>query len=363
MSNVALSPTKRSGALDLLRFFASLLIFYFHFSDAFNSVYRIVPENLKYGSFIRYGICAMTIFFIISGFVITMTSMTRTVKDYMIVRFSRLYPLFWFSCAVTFLISRYLSIHSYLPPYVPLKTFLINLSMVPTLFGVEQLNPVYHTMVIELGFYTFILLIIIFKLWKHILSILAALVAICYIAIFYDSGLNVLLSPFIAGMLFYFMYAKMYTQWKVMTLAALNFILGLLSAKNIAHDMNINFDGPNLCNPWILALLIACIYGLILLIALRKVNFSGNPVTRKLGEISYSFYLFHLNFLGIYWYYRNSLQPDLLLIAMAVLITVCCWGINVFIEKPSSKISVQVLALISSSFKKTIPHKPLTVQS
>ncbi|KQR67432.1 acyltransferase [Pedobacter sp. Leaf176] len=359
MTAGAISKKNRSGSLDLLRIIAVIAVFLGHYADSFNYVYKIVPENLKYSPFVRYSTAALTIFFMVSSYVITMTSLKRNIQDFVIIRLARIYPLFWVSCVVAFLISRFYSAHSYLP-IVSFKTFLMNTTMMPTVFGFELLNPVFHTLVIELCFYLFVLFILIFKGWNKILTIITIFLSLFILGQFFQVTKDAyfIFTPFIAGMLFYFINTNKFTQWKVYTLAAINFCFALKGSIFLAEDIDRYYKIPHSANPWIMAVIMAVIYISFLLIALRKINIPGYPFLKKLGEITYPFFLFHIFFLGIYWYFRNTIQADLLLWGLLIFIGFVCWGLNVLIEKPLSKLmSIILVWLFNLLRKKEIPEK------
>jgi len=345
MSQKSNSASKRSGTLDLLRFLAILYIYFAHFADSFNYVYQIVPSNLKYTQIARYGSIALVIFFIVSAFVVTMTSMKRSAKEFFLIRFSRLYPLFWVSCLVGFLISRYSPFPTYIA-YNTVKDLLANATMIPSLLGVHLINPVYHTLVIEIGFYLFIVFIIAFKLWDKILGILLLFVLISFVGVLMSVWLFSIVTPFIAGMLFYFMYSKKYTQWKVYALAVVNFVTALLCSKSLADDIDKYYNQVGSASPYIFAILITLIYGIFLLVAFRKLNIPGSVFLQKLGELSYPFFLFHIYFLGIYWYFRNTIPGDILLFGLAIVIAIICLLINILVEKPINQLFAKFLSII-----------------
>lgn len=350
-------PKKRSGALDLLRFLAVIAVFYGHYADTFNHVYQIVPANLSYRPVLRYVTPALMVFFMVSSFVVTMTTMKRTVRDFVIIRLARLYPLFWLSCAAALFISHYYPAHSYLP-HVSIKSFLINLTMVPQLFGYQLISPIFHTLTVELIFYASIIVIMVFKLWDKILVIISILLALCFLNLCFNSEAYVMVTHFTGGMLFYFIFSKKYTQWKVYVLLGINTFLSVMSAKFTAANLNAYYHDQG-SNPWILGAVIFILYGVFLLISTRKLDIPGYFIFRKLGEIAYPFYLFHLYFLGLYWYYRNSVQPDLLLLCILTLIIICAWILNVIVEKPLSKIASLILVWIVNLFTK----KPVEAKS
>ena len=72
--------------LDALRGIAALMVVLFHFT--------MDRPEMYYG--FKYGVTGVDFFFIISGFVIFLTlSSTKNWKDFVVSRFSRLYPTYW----------------------------------------------------------------------------------------------------------------------------------------------------------------------------------------------------------------------------------------------------------------------------
>src|SRR3954471_184909 len=79
-------PAARIAELDALRGLAALGVALFHFS-------LLDPAA---GPGFAIGASGVDLFFIISGFVILMTlERTRDWKDFLVGRFSRLYPAYW----------------------------------------------------------------------------------------------------------------------------------------------------------------------------------------------------------------------------------------------------------------------------
>lgn len=345
------SPPKRSGALDLLRFFAVLFVFFGHYTDTFNYIYKIVPENLKYTPVSRYASTALIIFFMVSGYVVTMTSIKRGIKDFAITRLSRLYPLFWVSCAVAFILPRlpFLN-HSYLA-YSTLKVFLLNLTMVPTVIGQPMINPVFHTLLIELVFYIFIAMIIIFKGWKNILAIISVMLAICIASLFKkDMPVHIIITPFLGGMIFYLISVNYASKLKLYALLGVNFFCALMSAKPLADQLDVFYKEVGSHSVWAIAIIITLIYITFLLITLKVVFIESRPAFQLLGEIAYPFYLFHIYFLCIYYYFRNTIQADLLLYGILLAAIISSWVLNILIEKPFSKLASKVLYRITGIF-------------
>ncbi len=144
--------------LDALRGIAAIVVVIFHFT-------KIRPE----AKWLKVGVTGVDLFFIISGFVILMT-LEKTVKwkDFAVSRFSRLYPTYW-TCVTltTLLICTHLgSFHKSFPNLA--WEYVANMTMFQKYFGVRNLDAPYWTMIVEMLFYIFMLIIFIFKKLKHI---------------------------------------------------------------------------------------------------------------------------------------------------------------------------------------------------
>jgi len=87
------SPGPRLAQLDALRGVAALLVVGFHYTTRFDQLYGHAGEPLLSLPWGHYGV---NLFFMISGFVIFMTlERTQRATDFVVSRFSRLYPAYW----------------------------------------------------------------------------------------------------------------------------------------------------------------------------------------------------------------------------------------------------------------------------
>jgi len=352
MSLNNVSSRYRSGALDLLRFLAVLIVYFGHYADSFNYFYQIVPENLKYHPVTKYGNVALLIFFTVSGYVVTMTSIKRNSREFWISRVSRIYPLFWISCIVAFLLPRFVPEHTLLS-VSSFKTFLANLTMFPSLIGYQMINPIFHTLLAELIFYTFIGIIIAFRLWNKVLFIILGLTIYCLFYTFsLEKSLNVLIPPYLLGMIFYLIKAKYDKPWKLYSLMALNCICLVSISRILTHDLDLFYSIQNAANFWVMLTLIISAYFFIYLIAVEKIRIKSTKVSFILGQITYPFYLFHIYFFYIYWYFRDSVQSDLLLFGLLFLILIISWLLHKFIELKMAAVFSQILTSIWNIFSK-----------
>lgn len=347
------SKSERSGGLDVLRFLAVLVVFFAHYTDTFNVSYQIVPENLKWAPIFRYGRVALLVLFMISGYVITMTSMGRNLKDFMIARLSRIYPLFWVSCIAAFILPRLVG-HSYLE-YSSFKVFLANLTMIAPVVGAPLINPIFYTLVVQFFFYLFIALIIIFKAWKWILPIIGLLlIYTAFHALDRDMGIQNFFPSYAAGMLIYFIRNENFSKWILYALLVMTLFITLITGKIIALDMQDLFRDQIPFHFEVFCVAVIGMYVVLFMLTAKKQIVGNSKFTRALAELSYPFYLFHFYFLVFYWYLSDKVQPDLLLFGLLLIILMISWLLNILVEKPVSRLLIYLLNAIANLFSKNV---------
>ena len=144
----------RVQALDLLRLFAALAVVSYHYSfrgasaDGMTwlSLPAVVPVT-------KYGFLGVQLFFVISGFVIAYSAEGRTVRQFFIARFARIYPGFLACMTLTFLVLFFLG-----PPEATVSPiqWLANLVIVSPALKQPFVDGVYWSIVYELVFYAWI---------------------------------------------------------------------------------------------------------------------------------------------------------------------------------------------------------------
>ncbi len=130
--------------LDVLRFFAAFWVMNFHY--LFNQT-----GDLEW---YRYGNLGVQLFFIISGFVIVQSLNGKSVKEFAVNRFLRLFPLFWILCTATYLITLIIPGTA----TVNFSEYLRSMTMFGDLFNrivgyTRLIDPSYWTLTVELIFY------------------------------------------------------------------------------------------------------------------------------------------------------------------------------------------------------------------
>lgn len=339
-------PKTRIQELDALRGLASLSVVLFHFT-------HLTADAPKIRDGFNLGWMGVHLFFIISGFVIFLTiEKCSDWKDFIVNRFSRLYPAYWFAVTFTSIL-----ILLYVKDYYkssggdsPTKTFfaykyLINMTMLQYYFKVKDMDGPYWTLTIELVFYTFMLIIFVAKSLKHIEKIGFLFLCLCLIYSFTFEYIdnNFILHKlrvafplinyfplFFAGIVIYKLKFVEVTLFRSMLLLFCFFVQPFLFEKT-----NLTFVTPK---EYIFVL---SVFLMIFTLYLSgNLKFIINKYTIFLGEVSYGLYLIH-QFVCCYIILPFLLKHGLniwisYLIALAFALVLAAF-INKTIEKPAMK--------------------------
>lgn len=331
----------RLPALDLLRFFAALSVVFYHFTYRPNEAVFSWLQPIT-----KYGYLGVDVFFIISGFVILMSATGKSVPSYLISRFSRLYPTFWVAIVVTtsvLILLRPAHVQSW-------QDVLLNFTMVPGYLGAGFVDGVYWTLAIELKFYFFVLLMLLFKgnaerwLWGWLI-----LTAACYLPVPHALQ-SVVLFPygayFIAGAMFYLIWKDRPT---VLRMAAI-VICYLLCAFSTADRMGgFVTDG---CAQ-IGALVIGGAFTVFLMLSLKLLPELKSKFWLSLGAFTYPLYLIH-NEVGkaVALYY----SPWVGLVLALVVVGGITWMMTRYAEKKASPAMRKWLSCIRFRADESTPY-------
>ncbi|MFJ6214299.1 acyltransferase family protein [Streptomyces sp. NPDC092296] len=162
-------PARRSGrlrALDGLRLVAALMVCAYHYGGRDGAVQQAWGRSPKelfpalHGAF-SYGCLGVQVFFVISGFVICMSSWGRTLKEFFASRVSRLYPAYWFA---VLLVTAVFALRPVVAQPLPPAEVLVNLTMMQQPMGSGRVLGVCWTLWVEARFYLLFALVV----WKGV---------------------------------------------------------------------------------------------------------------------------------------------------------------------------------------------------
>lgn len=276
--------------LDSLRGLAALGVLLFHFTYNQPGIKKILE--------FRIGITGVDIFFMISGFVILL-SITRItqLRDFIVYRFSRLYPTYWVCILITSVF-----IFFYQPSALKFSDVVINMTMMQTFFGVEDLDGSYWTLLIELLFYFWIIGVYLIKRINDIEDVGLITLMLILVYHFFRESYPVAYSfvqakfsitnhfpLFFSGILFYQIKFKGVSAKKILYM-----FISILSAFYL-HDKG--GRAMHMISAISHDLIIVFFHIVFVLMITGKLKFLVKPYLIFLGNISYSLYLLH-QFIG-----------------------------------------------------------------
>lgn len=332
--------SRRLPALDGLRYIAALSVAVFHLvacaengqaslwgrpgSDVFGAGYVIAS----------YGWVGVPLFFMISGFVICMSSWGRSPEAYAVSRIIRLYPAFW---ACLFITTSVAMLHPDVYKPLSLRALLVNLTMLPDPLGVARVDNVYWTLWLELKFYLLFLLVVIAGLTYR------RVVAFCLIWSIAAVSLGELRQPWLDSLLirgnaqYFIAGVALFLIRREGPRPVLWIIVGLSWVLSMHY-----YDG----NPWQAAhggsytpssILITACYLVMILLALGKLDRLNWRGLTALGAATYPLYLLH-NVAGstvIHFVGQHLTLPPAALLGIALLVlTVAALLVHHLVERP-----------------------------
>lgn len=289
------AESRRLVEVDALRGVAAMAVVLFHYTTRYVDLYGGSGRPTFSFSTGHYGV---NLFFIISGFVIFMTlGRTRRPADFVVSRFSRLFPAYWVAVLLTFATTALFGLSG--KEVSPLQA-LANLAMVHGFFKVPHVDGVYWTLEIELLFYAWMLLLFSLRSLQRVHLFLWALLAL---------------------RLVYHVAAMMGREWSwtLSHLLILKYIPWF--ALGVAVHQLVSGDAPRRGLPKAtvllalaclgavdgvgMALLATVLAGLVWAAASGRLPWLAHPVLAFFGTISYTLYLLHEN---IGWVTMRELQ-------------------------------------------------------
>lgn len=153
MKNEKIYSSIRVPELDSLRGLAAIAVLLYHYTS-------IYPRLISHRDFfdvpkIDAGYFGVELFFMISGFVIfSSAGRARSALNFTLSRFARLFPAYWGAVLLTALIEAVF--YGNMSPAMMRQT-IVNMTMLQTFLGVDNLDASYWTLAYELSFYALII--------------------------------------------------------------------------------------------------------------------------------------------------------------------------------------------------------------
>ena len=330
-----MSSFKRFYELDALRGLAAISVVFYHYFYRYDKLYGHPNLSVKWADLGQFGV---ELFFIVSGFVIYWT-LNRIEKplDFIVSRFSRLYPVYWVCGLITFIC---VSIFGLPGREVDIVAAFQNLSMVQEYFSIPLIDGVYWTLTLELTFYFWMFLFFVAK--RHHISEFLFLPFIGLSIFVATSGVSLWaplkllfivnnISFFVAGICFFKIWDK--------SSSFSTFLILILTLITTCFTYS-----------FVHFFIFLLLYLLFYFVVQNRLKFIAVKPLIFLGNISYALYLIHQNvgYVVINQLYKINIT-GLLSISLALSLSiVLAVGVTYFVEKPSLKLIRQLYKTYSS---------------
>lgn len=331
--------SERVANLDGLRFIAALTVVAFHFAYRGPAANQMPALDLHswFVSLSKYGYLGVSIFFMISGFVIAFSAEGRSPVSFGIARFTRLYPTYIAAMTVTFVVILWLG-----EPYMvsTVSQYIANFSMIAPAFGQPFMDGAYWSIVVELIFYFWVFVLLAAGVFhRHQMTVISIWLFIAFVFEFVWAPpmlRSVLLTEyagfFAAGLLIYRISEgrRERAYWALLALATAHSIATTIIGLNWL-ELTYSDD----FSPWIAGAVIIGGYALFLLAVRSPVNLLPSSLLIWMGALTYPLYLLHQHIGYLAFWKLDGLLDDTLQLALVVsLLIVASWTLWYFVERP-----------------------------
>jgi peptidoglycan/LPS O-acetylase OafA/YrhL len=327
-------------ALDGLRLVAALMVCLYHYTGRGGTVsasWHGSPSHL-FPTLSRaavYGNFGVQFFFVISGFVICMSSWGRTLGDFFRSRVARLYPAYWVALVLVTVASLALPavVHA-----VRLDEFLVNLTMLQQPMGATRVLGVCWTLWVELRFYVLFALLVVLRGVTYRRVVLFACVW-TLAAVLCHSSKNALLdqvvmpeyAPFFIGGLALYLIHRFGSDLLTWGIVVMSWLLAQREATVGLWGHHPHRD------PYVVILIVTVAFAAVAVVALGWARWASWRRLVTAGALTYPFYLVHehLGWFVIRVLHRGLGLPPWPTLAVTVLgMLGLAWLIHRFVETP-----------------------------
>ena len=332
----------RLRVVDFLRFVAAMAVVGFHFTgrdsiawaESVRDVFPFLSRFTIYGGFGPY------LFFMISGFVILMSTWGRPVHSFIASRVARIFPAYWIAVAITAVVLYTMSDVLYGWQDIGLAGAAANLTMFQSAFGIPNLDGAYWTLWVELKFYLLLAVMALIGITRERMLLLClGWPVLGAMAAQSGSGLLAeLLMPtyapfFCIGILLYLVYREGWSG-TIGLLLGLNYCFALWVAAEHYIAWSVRVAGAPVSFRALAVLLTLCIAALAVATLTPVARLDWRWLT-FVGALTYPLYLIH-QVAG--WVLLNQLGPVLpAYVALAVVVAlmlVAAYLVHRCLERP-----------------------------
>nr|WP_286158232.1 acyltransferase [Streptomyces sp. CB03911] len=337
-------PTGRLAVLDGLRLVAALMVVFHHYvgygggSTKDDSAWgrpaaSVFHGGAEVGIYLWTGVC---LFFIISGFVICMSSWGRGLSDFLKSRVMRLYPAYWFAVLAT---TAVLMVWPMVRHPLGVYDVLANMTMLQEAFHVKAVDAVYWTLWIEMRFYLLFAIVV----WRGVTY--RRVVAFCLLwtaasLLTSYGGVTQLdlivmapVAPFFVGGLAFYLMHRFRPNLLLWGIVGMSWILSTRYA--LGHQSEVSREIGQNSPLWPAVLVVTLSFVVMAMVALGWLSWIKWRWLTVAGALTYPLYLLHE---AIGWTAIRLLQPHLRpwasVAVVTVMMLVASWLVHRLVERP-----------------------------
>ncbi|MBU1800849.1 MAG: acyltransferase [Actinobacteria bacterium] len=299
MTGVTTQRPARFQLLDYLRFIAAAMVVVMHYTVngiANGKVTSLSPNDWA-TPWAKYGYLGVSLFFIISGFVITKSAHGKTARQFAVGRAVRLYPAFWVALIFTSTLALFLANEKM---EVTGKQIAANFTMLSTKLGQPLVDGAYWTLVYELQFYAMIFAFLFFGLSKRLNAWFPVWVLLMVVAsvIRPDAAESL---PGAGGYYFLFAAGALIAmirdngpRWHTVLPLVASWVMSLRFGMKEAGEFLEN-KGSDV-SPIVVAVILTLFFLAVLSMCVPRVAGLQLPAAQPIGALTYPVYLLHAHF-------------------------------------------------------------------
>ncbi|MFF1443865.1 acyltransferase family protein [Streptomyces sp. NPDC058295] len=334
----------RLRALDGLRLLAALMVCFYHYAGKNGEVAQSWHQSpgQKFptlSQFATYGSLGVQFFFLISGFVICMSSWGRSMGDFFRSRVARLYPAYWAAIVLVTAAGLILPVVA-----SPLRSdeILTNLTMLQQPMGVPRVLGVDWTLWVEVRFYALFALFVVWRgvTYRRVVMFCCLWTLAGVFARVADNPLTDELvmrdhAPYFIGGLAFYLIHRFGNDLLLWGIVGFSFLLGQrYSVTALWHP---GPQGQFHRSPYVIELIVLVAFVAVGAVALGWTSRANWRWLTVAGALTYPFYLIHehLGWFFIRVLYRDfGLSPYLTIGTTVLSMLGIAWLLHRFVEKP-----------------------------
>jgi len=325
----------RVNEIDLLRFLAALMVVLFHYSFRGYAAdgYSPMPYPLLAPS-AKYGYLGVELFFMVSGFVILMTAASGSLRKFVVSRIVRLYPAFWASVTLTFVVIAVLGGELFTATF---PQYFINMTMLSGFARVPPIDGVYWSLFVELKFYALVSIILAFGQIHRAQHLLVLwLILTVALELFPIKALRYFLitdyaAYFIAGAISFLVWSRGLSPVRI-SVFLVAWVVALRQSVSQLPDFEIRYNES--LDGYVVMGIVSAFFLVIFLVSVRKTGWIARQRWVAVGALTYPLYLIHqkVGYMLIGLVYP-AINPHVVLWGTLSVVLAMAYAIYIFVEK------------------------------